>query len=360
MSATLEYKCPCCGGAVAFDSTLQKMKCPYCDAEFEPAALEQAAEASAARKPDALHWNTDGSSWQTGETAGMTVYSCRSCGGEIVGSADTAATTCPYCGNPVVMAGQFEGTRRPDLVLPFKLDRNAAKEGFRRHLQGKRLLPKFFSADTRLEEIKGLYVPFWLFDAGADAEIRYRATRVRRWSDASWDYTQTLTYAVTRAGSLEFEHVPVDGSSHVDDKLSESLEPYDIGAAVGFNTAYLAGYLADKYDVEAEKCVDRANERIKHSTEQAFMGTVQGYDTVEPEYSSVQLSNGTVRYALLPVWMLTARWNDKPWTFAMNGQTGAFVGDLPLDRAAYWKLLGITAAVASAVYCGLAWLVHLL
>ena len=106
------------------------------------------------------------------------------------------------------MTGRLSGALRPDYVIPFKLDKNAAKAGFAKHLQGKRLLPKVFKAQSHLDEVKGIYVPFWLFDADADANIRYRATRVRTWSDSDYDYTETSFYSVLRGGTIGFERVP--------------------------------------------------------------------------------------------------------------------------------------------------------
>ena len=145
--------------------------------------------------------------------------------------------------------------------------------------------------------------------------------------------------------------MPVDGSTKMDDALMESIEPYDFSGAVDFQTAYLAGFLADKYDVDSEQSIERANERIKKSTENAFASTVQGYSTVIPESTSIRLQNGKAKYALYPVWLLNTTWNGQRYTFAMNGQTGKFIGDLPLDKSAYKKwLFGLTGLIGAAVF----------
>lgn len=300
---------------------------------------------------DDMRWeSTAGNEWESGETDGLRTYVCKSCGGEIVGDETTGATSCPFCGNPVVMMGQFSGALKPDYVIPFKLDKKAAKEALKKHYVGKRLLPKVFRDQNHIDEIKGIYIPFWLFDADANADIRYKATRTSHWSDSNYNYTKTDYYSIWRSGSLGFCGVPVDGSSKIENDLMESIEPFDFSEAVDFQTAYLAGYLADKYDVDAEQSIVRANERIKTSTEQAFQSTVQGYATVIPEYSGVRLFNTNAKYALYPVWILSTSWNGKQYTFAMNGQTGKLVGDLPLDKSALMKwriaLTGIVGAAA--------------
>ena len=143
----------------------------------------------------------------------------------------------------------------------------------------------------------------------------------------------------------------MDGSTKIDDTMMESLEPFDFSGAVDFQTAYLAGYLADKYDVDADTSRDRANARIKQSTEQAFAGTVRGYTSVIPEHTNIQLQNGSAKYALYPVWLLNTDWDGKKYTFAVNGQTGKIVGDLPVDKAAArnW-FFGIFAGVTAVCY----------
>ena len=238
MAELQEYKCPCCGGAIAFDSTIQKMKCPYCDTEFEMETLESYDNELKNQQSDYLEWElSDNAQWQDGERDRLKSYICKSCGGEIVGDENTAATTCPFCGNPVVMMGQFMGARKPDYVIPFKLDKKAAKEALNRHYKGKHFLPKVFQDQNHIDEVKGIYVPFWLYDADAEVNIRFKATRVQCWSDANYHYTKTSYYAVTRGGSIAFERVPVDGSSKMADDLMESIEPFDFSEAVNFQKA---------------------------------------------------------------------------------------------------------------------------
>ena len=352
MAAMQEYKCPCCGGAIAFDSTLQKMKCPFCDTEFEMETLASYDSELQNDQADDMRWETTaGEEWQDGEAGGLRSYVCKSCGGEIACDENTAATSCPFCGNPVVMMGQFSGALKPDYVIPFKLDKGAAKAALKKHYEGKKLLPKVFKEQNHINEVKGVYVPFWLFDAGANVNMRYRATKVRMWSDNRYDYTETSFFAVSRGGNIGFEGVPVDGSTKMPDDLMESLEPFDFSEAVDFQTAYLAGYLADKYDVEAEESIERANERIRKSAEDAFERTVKGYTTVTKEAGSIRLQDGKVRYALFPVWLLSTKWNGQNYLFAMNGQNGKMVGDLPMDKAAYKRwLFGLTGIMTAALF----------
>lgn len=359
MADIIEYKCPCCGGAITFDSSIQKMKCPYCDSEFELETLKNLDEAlSKEQKEDSLDWEMNESE-ELSDDAGLKSYICRSCGGEIVTDATTGATHCPFCSNPVVMTEKFAGLLKPDLVIPFKFDKKAAKAAFEKHLTGKKLLPKVFKDQAHIDEIKGVYVPFWLFSADADAQIQFKGTRVKTWRSGDYRYTKTDYYKLLREGSLSFDGVPVDGSQKMADDLMESLEPFDLSNAVDFQTAYLSGYFADKYDVSAEESIKRANERIKATAEDTFKRETCGsYMTVTTEESSVQLREDTktIKYALYPVWVMNTTWNGEKYTFAMNGQSGKFVGNLPMDKGIYWKYRGLFTALFGAAATLIAWL----
>ena len=350
MSTLTEQKCPHCGGAVEFNINAQTLKCPYCDTEFDIAAMQQ-AEDFAANTVEQINWNSQGSQWGAGETDGMSVYACKSCGGEIVADATTGATSCPYCGNQVVMQGQFSGALKPDLVIPFKLDKKAAKEALKKHFMGKKFVPKAFLAENRLDEIKGVYVPHWLFSCDAVVNATYQAEKYKHWSDSKNEYTETTAYNVYRSGSIGFDNVPVDGSTKMPDDLMESIEPFNINEAVPFNTAYLAGYLADKYDVDVNQSMGRANQRIQASALNAFEDTVEGYDSVSPIQAAMQVANGSYKYALYPVWILNVKWKGQNHTFAMNGQTGKFVGNIPTEEKKAKLIGGLGgAAVGALIY----------
>lgn len=358
MATVLEHKCPNCGGGVEFNVGAQRLKCPFCDAEFDiPAEDNTASESNVI---DAINWSASNSGWNDGETNGMNVYMCNSCGGEIIADQTTGASNCPYCDNPVVMKGQFSGDLRPDLVIPFKFDKNSAKEALKKHIATKKFVPKAFKEDNHIDEIKGVYVPNWLFSCDAVAEVMYSATRVKKWSDSDYDYTETSFYDVYRAGSIGFDNIPVDGSTKMDDDLMESIEPFNINDAVDFNTAYLSGYLADKYDVSVDESMNRANDRIRTSAADSFKETVKDYHTVSTEAVNMNVANGNYKYALYPVWLLNTSWNGNKYTFAMNGQTGKFVGDIPTDNKAVRKFGLLLGLGLSAVFCGISSLISLL
>ncbi|MBN3016766.1 hypothetical protein JXX18_13225 [Ruthenibacterium lactatiformans] len=330
------YQCPSCTGPLHFGSGSGKLECAYCGTLFEVAVIEQmyaGKEQAAAAVGTDPQWDLTmaGDEWNTEEAAHMRAYSCPSCGAQLICDDTTVATSCPYCSNPTVVPGQFSGMLRPDYVIPFRMDKNAAKAALKQHYKGKKFLPKSFSSDNHIEDLKGIYVPFWLFDGASTADIRYRGTINHSHTEGNQKVTVTEHYHVARSGSARFEKVPVDGSTKMPDAHMDAIEPYDYSALVPFSSAYLPGFMADKYDVEADTCCQRANERIRASTRSDIAATVAGYASVTPENEAISINNGAVKYALLPVWMLNTKWKDRDFLFAMNGQTGRLIGDLPVD-----------------------------
>ena len=347
------YQCPNCSGPLRFAGDSGQLQCDSCGTSFEVPVVEQLyadKEQTAAVAGAEPQWDTNmaGSVWSDEETAHLRAYSCPSCGADLIFDDTTVATSCPYCDNPTVVPAQVTGSLRPDYVIPFRLDKNAAINALKNYYKGKKFLPSTFAAGNHIEEIKGVYVPFWLYNGETDAAMRFRGTVVTRHRHGNYEVTTTDHYRVTREGSVAFEKVPVDGSSKMPDTHMDAIEPYNYGELAPFSTAYLPGFLADKYDEDADVCSKRANERIVSSTERAFASTTKGYSTLVREYSNIVLKKGDVKYALMPVWMLASKWEGKDFLFAMNGQTGKLIGDLPVDKGKFFAWFGMLAGIMAA------------
>ena len=364
------YQCPACTGPLHFVGESGKLECDYCGASFEVAEIEalyaekEAKAAEAAQKQeeaeaaqraaaaeeqnaaaDGSDWDASGLSTDWGADAdSMKAYSCPSCGAELLCDVTTAATSCPYCGNPSVLPGQFTGSLKPDFVLPFKLSKKDAIKALKKHYLKKPLLPSTFSKANHLEEVKGVYVPFWMYDGEASGSAQFHATAVRTYTSGDYEITETSHYDVRRAGSIDFEKVPVDASSKMPDDYMDSIEPYDYAELKPFSTAYLPGFLADKYDVSVEDSRERADKRCTGSLVSALERTVSGYTTCIETSRDIRLKRGKVHYALLPVWILNTKWEGKDFLFAMNGQTGKLVGSLPVSTK---RVVGLFAAIAA-------------
>lgn len=346
----LEYKCPCCGAGLVFDQKSQKMSCRSCGNSFATEDVQQYYEAQATVQPGETEWaRPTAEDWSEEEQQTVRVYTCPSCGGELITDGNTAATFCPFCENPAILPGRLSGELRPDGVLPFRTTREDAKTAYRNLCKKKPLLPKLFTQEQRVEKITGMYVPYWLYDCGCSAQGRYRATRTTTWSDRRYIYTKTDTYLLLRAGSAAFQGVPMDGSQKMNDDLMESLEPYDYSQLQPFGTGYLSGFLADKFDVPEKAGHQRIHQRVQDSMDNLFRQNCAGQGILTPVGMDAQLHNCTARYVLLPVWMLYTRYRDKTYVFAMNGQTGKITGTLPVSVGRSWAWFGGVAGGVAAI-----------
>lgn len=345
---TTSFRCPCCGAALYFGADSQELECASCGNTFPLEGVEQASAIHVEETTDdQMTWTMSPERNMAEEVQGhLKAYRCETCGAEILADPEIAATECVYCGNPSVMPQVLTGIYRPDGVLPFKKTREEAQEAFRRHCTGKKLLPTGFFTESRLEKIQGVYVPFWLFECETEADMTFNATRTTVTREGQYMVTRTRHYLVHRGGHMAFEKVPVDGAKNMDDTMMESIEPFDYRMIEDFQVAYLSGFQAQRHDVSAENCQPRANERIRQSVRSIMQSTVQGYHTVVPANTQIQLQNSRVKQVLMPVWLLNTKWKDQMFTFAMNGQTGQFIGDLPTDKGKFWKwLLGLSAGI---------------
>ena len=348
----INYQCPSCAGPLHFVGESGRLECDHCGSSFDVAEIEalyaekeQKAAEAASSAENGSQWDASGLNEDWGaDGAAMRAYCCPSCGAELICEETTAAASCPYCGNPSVVPGQFSGILKPDYVLPFKLSKEDAIKALKKHYLKKPLLPSTFSKANHLQEIKGVYVPFWMYDGEASGSVRFHAAQVHTYTSGDYEVTETSHYDVRRSGSLRFEKVPVDASSKMPDDYMDSIEPYDYSELKPFSAAYLPGFLADKYDVSVEASRERADRCCEGSLVRALEGTVSGYTTCSETSRDIRLKRGKVHYALLPVWLLNTKWEGKDFLFAMNGQTGKLVGKLPVSTK---RVIGLFAAIAA-------------
>lgn len=359
-SEITNYICPACIGPMHFSGATGNLECDYCGSSYTVEEVEQlmasdneaALQASEDAANKAGQWDQSTENWNAED---MKAYSCPSCGAELVCDETTAATSCPYCGNPTVVPAQFDGMLKPEYVIPFKLEKENAVEQLKAHYKGKILLPKAFKDDNHIDEIKGVYVPFWLYDGTAKGAASFDAEKDTVKRHGNEEITTTKHYRVNRAGEFKFEKIPADASSKMPDDLMDSIEPYDYKDMKDFSKAYMAGFLADKYDVSAEDNAKRIKERATNTLQDMLQESVTGYDREHKVASNTVITQGKVSYAMMPVWLLGTKWNDQNFLFAMNGQTGKMVGDLPMDKKKFWGIFAAVFVLMAAlmfVICG--------
>ncbi len=334
----LEYKCKNCGGFLEFDSEKQLMVCPYCDSTFHPDEVK--GQAQGEYNEPIIEYNET----YVGE---MKHYICKSCGGEIDVDENSVADFCPFCSRPVIMDDRLSSFLKPDFVIPFKVSKEEAQQKYIEFSKKlKRLVPRDFLAKTKPDNIKGMYIPYWLYTADTSTNAVFNGEIRKSWTSGNYRYTKTDYYKLYRACKNKFELVPVDGAKDIDNKYTESIEPYDYKEALDFATAYLSGYFADKYDLDSKECQPVAYERMTNSDVELIRRTIKGFDSVIKDKATSEMSNASVKYALFPVWFMSAEYKGKMYQFALNGQTGKFVGSLPVSKG---RAFGLWAEVCGIV-----------
>lgn len=349
MAIATNYQCPACGGPLHFVGSSNKLECDYCGSSYEVEQIDRQYEQKNQKAVETEEKNPD-STQNEFEDSNLREYNCPSCGARLVCDETTAATSCPYCGNNQVIASGFKGGKMPEKIIPFKLEKQAAINALKEHYKGKKFLPSVFSAQNHIEEIKGVYVPFWLFDGHVDADITFEGTKRSVQTTSTERIITTSYYDVKRNGTVKFEKISVDASQKMDDALMDSVEPFDYQDLRDFTKSYLPGFFAEFYDVSTEECLERAKKRAENTAFSEIQNSISGYSTLKATTKNIKFIQEKVTHAFLPVWVLSTKWNGKNYIFAMNGQTGKMVGDLPLDKGKFWRTFAlITACVAAVV-----------
>ena len=310
------YDCPNCGGNLRFDIPLQKLHCDYCGTDLDPYSYE--------KKKDAVES-------QVFET---TVYTCPQCGGEIMTTNVSATGFCTYCGASTILDSRIRNEKRPARIIPFKKTKEDCKRSFAAMMRRSLYAPKALKSPEYLENFRGIYIPYWMYDFRIDRISGMRGSTSARHGD----YIVTKHYSLSCDMDTSYNGVSFDASSSLDDSLSESIAPFDPNEAKDFTPSFLCGFYADTADVPAdtyqgdalslvaEDVVDRAKSQI-------FPG--RGAETPLDPARVLQYGSSKPDCAMFPVWFLTYRHKNRVAYAVMNGQTGKISSDLPIVEGKY-------------------------
>ncbi len=350
----ISYKCPNCGGDLRFDPPSQKYKCQYCLSLFTQEDLDRLTGETAdgemkdENQGGAPEAEGDGQGAQAEEEAAA-LYTCPSCGAQIVTDETTTATFCYYCHNPVVLSGKMTGSYRPDRIIPFALEKKRALQIFNEWIAKKKYVPKEFYSESQIEKMTGVYFPYWLYGCKVEGRLEAEATRLNVWTTGNIRYTKTERFDVSRDGQMEIENVTRNALSKANRQLVEGVLPFEMEKLKPFNMGYLSGFMAENRDMGQEKFALQVQKEIQDFAAGQLRSQVSGYNSVNVRREEAEIINPEWTYALLPVWTLT--YNDsrtgKIYYFACNGQTGKICGELPVDRG---RLLQLFALVFTPVF----------
>ncbi len=372
----VQYKCPNCAADMAFDSDNGMLSCKSCGLtlpidEMENPTAKATAEGMQPQmtdgntSADAGAANAEGAeteifgdfedfqektSTDTFRDDSASQYECENCGAILITDKDTTATHCKFCGAPMILGDRLVGELAPTKVIPFTISREKAEDAFRKWCHKGRVTPRDFLTPKRIKDITGMYVPFWLFDLNGRGEASATCTKVRSYTRGDYIYTDTSYYDVYRKVDLNYNSIPADASEKMPDDLMDKLEPFDYKDLKTFNTPYLAGFLAEKYNYTDKDLFPRIKGRVDKYITDYIQSTITGYSTSTFTRKWTDVLQRDANYVLLPVWMINYKYKDKDYMFAMNGQTGKVVGKPPISipRVLSW-FAGISAGIFAAL-----------
>ena len=347
----LDNKCPGCGAKIFFNPVNQMWDCEYCGNKYTLDELQKYENASNEKN------NTKSTSASSEDTIkevkvdGLVSYNCKNCGAQILADEQTTATFCVYCGSTAILKEKIESGTMPNLIIPFKNTKEDAAAAFAKMTKNKPLMPKLFKQASNIEKISGVYIPFWAYDLTCDGNVTYNCTDISTWSDSRYHYTKTSNYLSTVEAHLDYEKVLADASSRFKDELMDSIEPFNYSELEEYNHAYLSGFLAEKYDVSEEDAYLRAEERTMNTSVELTRQAVL-HQTEIVQDNNLKLVKTKTNYIMLPVWMVNIKYKDKMYTFAMNGQTGKMVGNIPVGvkETIIWSIIIFVVCVLIGLF----------
>lgn len=363
MAEATVYPCPQCGATLALDPGTGKLVCEFCDGsytieEIEALVDQNSSSRKEANKEDAkekkkqrrkrgeeefsdapteipVHtmeeWDQILSEGTQAHMENVVGYTCHNCGAEVVTDPLTVATSCQYCGSNVSVDQRLTGALKPDYVIPFKIKADDLADRLQEFYSKRPLLPKNFFRENQVGEVQGLYVPFWFYGGKVEGEGHYTSHHIRTYTSGDDQITETTRYSSDREGYVEFKNVPVDASERIDDDLMDSIEPFDYSDLKPFKGSYLTGFVAERFDQNPRQVFERAGLRMKNTTRSSFKATIPG-DGIDSEKTNFDFTDATASYVMLPVYLFNCKYNGKHYRYAVNGQTGKIVGEVPTGK----------------------------
>ena len=312
-------KCPTCGSNIVYEPELGSMMCRNCGNIYSPDTMESRGSLGISKEHDYM-----GDSDVSGDDKKRHEIVCNSCGATLIADENTMSTMCPFCGSPALITRRMTREFKPDYIIPFKIDKDQAKTIAKNWLNTRSYVPWGFKNKCRLTNMTALYVPFWLLDCvvhsemGGTGKIGGRALEVNA----------KMAYHV--------KGVPFDASVKIANKLMEAIEPYDYKDMVRFESKYLQGFYADKYDQVPTDITNRIVRRIDKFSRDEIGLISHRYQEFEvrSEKNLTWMSDASVKYCLLPVWFMTVEFEGSTYQFAINGQTGEASGQVPTTSTA--------------------------
>jgi LSD1 subclass zinc finger protein len=343
------FGCSGCGADLEYAPGTFSMKCPYCGNETQ-IPME-------AREPPKEHAIGELTKLPpTVQSLGTSTKAimCKQCGANSQIPADKVSTTCSFCGSGLIVPREAtQNLLKPEGIIPFAFDRNAAHQKFVGWISKGFFRPKQLKKSASLENIRSTYVPYFTYDAQANSVWRGEAGTYYYTTETYMSGGQRHTRQVRhirwtfKRGTHDqfYDDVLICASKGLSGGLVEKVEPFNTKSPAPYTDQMLAGSEAEEYSIDPRAGWQAAAGRIL-AREREACSKLLGGDTQRNLQVSTSLSGITFKHLLLPIYISSYQYKGKSWRFMINGQTGEVVGDRPVD---WIKVLAVVGGIIVAL-----------
>jgi DNA-directed RNA polymerase subunit RPC12/RpoP len=337
-TAQKKFACPACGGEAQWNPAKKALVCPFCGVT-SPAQVELTATGEEVIKEhDLVATLRNIPDDQRGWDAQKTSVRCQSCQAISVFDAARVGQRCDFCGSSALVPyEEVKEAFRPESLLPMKVSETQVRESIRRWYGSRWFAPNKLKNAALTDTVKGLYIPYWTFDAQVHADwtaesgYHYYETETYRDSEGK---TQTRQVQKTRwvpsAGSLDhfFDDELVPASRGVDATLLRKVEPFPTQELTPYRAGFLSGWVVERYQIDLVAAAQRAREGMDAKTYNLCAAQVPG-DTHRNLQVNTDYSSQTFKHILAPLWLLTYHYGSRNFQVVINGYTGTIAGLYP-------------------------------
>ena len=347
VSAVEKHPCPACGAQAEWNPGKQKLVCPFCGTESPytvsaTGAIEELDLVRALREiPD------EARGWQTER---ITVQ-CQSCKAVSVFAPDRVAQRCEFCGSPAIVPyEEIKSPIRPQSLLPFRVADTSVREQIRRWYKSKWLAPNALKSRALVDTVKGVYIPYWTFDAKvvcpweAEAGHYYYTTETYRDNKGNMQTRQVRHVRWEPASGLVkhfFDDEPIPGTRGVNQALLKQVEPFPTNELVAYDRSFLSGFVVEHYQVVLLEAAQASEASMTQKLEAMCAAEVPG-DTYRNLVIHPTFSDRTFKHILVPIWLLTYTYGARVFHVLVNGSTGRMAGEYPKS---FWKIFFLVVGI---------------
>jgi hypothetical protein len=337
-----KFPCPGCGAQAEWNPSKGLLVCPFCGTSvpFTPPAEKGTIE-----EIDLAKALTELPGEERGWQAEKRTVQCQSCKAVSVFDPGRVGQNCDFCGSPsLVDYAEIQAPIRPQSLLPFKVAESHVREQIRQWYASKWLAPNALKSRAMVDRVHGIYIPYWTFDAHAvcpwtaEAGHYYYTTETYR-DNQGRPQTRQVRHVRWEPAAGEVRHFfddePIPGTHGVSHTLLEQVEPFPTQELVPYDKAYVSGFVVEHYQIVLVDAAQAAVDSMKRSLREMAASQVPG-DTHRNLQVHPSFSGRTFKHILVPIWLLTYNFSNKPFQMVVNGYTGRMAGDYPKS---IWKIL---------------------